>query len=609
MLPFGLTRLNHRLPRTCLYWILAWLFGIQLFAFGHTLYLLLNGPGRDSWQQIDHRVIPILGQLGGMLGVGLLVIQYRARLWAATMTGRAALKQSEAALRQSEARNRAILEAIPDLILRVNRQGDCLDFIPPSTIQNPDDFVLIHHHLSELLAPDLLQRQLAAVEQALTTGELQIYEHQVVKHGAIAHEEVRISAVNNSEVLIIVRDISQRKRTEQLLADYNRTLEQQVSDRTLALEQEIQERKRAEAAAQAASQAKSTFLANMSHELRTPLNAILGFSHLMQQDPNLLAEQQNNLGIIRRSGEYLLTLINQVLDLSKIEAGQMLLNPVVFDLPSLLQELEAMFSLPASKKGLIFNVHCDLTSATAIYADVVKLRQVLINLVGNAIKFTQQGQVTLRVTGMLAGPPVASSPLTLAFEVTDTGVGIAPHEIDRIFDAFVQASAGQQSQEGTGLGLTISRQFIELMGGSLMVISQGKVFDPSAPVPLAKLAIADCSPPMGGTSFRFQIPVILSGEEEQVRSLLPRSIQSLAAKPALAAAASSLTPEDLYSLPAVWVFQFRQAIIEGDLKKIQAALTQIQPDHLPLARVLLTLVQEYEFEYLLSLMDTFPASV
>ena len=145
-------------------------------------------------------------------------------------------------------------------------------------------------------------------------------------------------------------DITDRKQAEKLLADYNRTLEQQVSDRTLELQREIIERKRAESAAQAANQAKSTFLANMSHELRTPLNAILGFSQLMNRDSNLLSEHQEHLGIITRSGEHLLELINQVLDLSKIEAGRATINPTNFDLHRLLNDLEYMFQLQTKSK-------------------------------------------------------------------------------------------------------------------------------------------------------------------------------------------------------------------------------------------------------------------
>ena len=267
-------------------------------------------------------------------------------------------------------------------------------------------------------------------------------------------------------------DITDRKGAEKLLADYNRTLEQQVSDRTLELQREIIERKRAEDAAQAANEAKSTFLANMSHELRTPLNAILGFSQLMNRDSNLLSEQQEHLGIINRSGEHLLALINQVLDLSKIEAGRATINPTNFDLHRLLNDLEYMFQVQVESKGLqlLFERSADVPQY--VQTDEIKLRQVLINLLGNAVKFTSEGSICVRIKS-------EGEPGTIAFEVEDTGAGIDADELKNLFAAFVQTKTGQQSQQGTGLGLTIARYFVQLMGGEMTVISavnRGTIF-------------------------------------------------------------------------------------------------------------------------------------
>jgi signal transduction histidine kinase/CheY-like chemotaxis protein/tetratricopeptide (TPR) repeat protein len=236
----------------------------------------------------------------------------------------------------------------------------------------------------------------------------------------------------------------------------------------------------------AASQAKSAFLANMSHELRSPLNAVLGFTNLMLRDPELRSETRDDLGVILSSGEHLYTLINQILDLSKIEAGRTTLNEVDFDMYALLDELESMFSLTAKQKGLQLVIDYDPVLPKHVHADAVKLRQVLINLINNALKFTSEGGVTLQV-GVRSIEPAC----VLAFAVTDTGAGIAAEELDKLGGAFVQAAAGQQAQEGTGLGLAISSSFVRLMQGELKLRSQfgqGTTIFFDIPVQLAEAA-------------------------------------------------------------------------------------------------------------------------
>ncbi len=247
-----------------------------------------------------------------------------------------------------------------------------------------------------------------------------------------------------------------------------RTIEARRRELEIIVDERTGELKQAKEAAEAANQAKSTFLANMNHELRSPLNTILGFARLTTRAPDLPREAWKNLGIINRSGEHLLTLVNQVLDLSKIEAGRATLVETNFDLYRLLDHLEDMFQLKAEDKGLqlLFERRPDLPQY--VRTDEVKLRQVLINLLNNALKFTVKGSVAVRVE---SGEKASPSSCLLHFAVSDTGPGIPPVELDRLFEAFVQTGAGKQAEEGTGLGLSISRAFVRLMGGEMQVQS------------------------------------------------------------------------------------------------------------------------------------------
>lgn len=244
-----------------------------------------------------------------------------------------------------------------------------------------------------------------------------------------------------------------------------------ISDRKQA-EIELQQAKEA---AEAGNRAKSQFLANMSHEVRTPLNAILGFAQIMQRDASLSPEHGKYINIINHSGQYLLTLINDVLEMSKIEAGRVKLNENSFDLYRLLDSLVEILRPKATTKQLILNFERATSVPQYITCDENKLRQVLSNLVDNAIKFTAVGSVTLRVelgkVEEISNSLLPISNYQLLFTVEDTGCGIAPEEIKNLFKPFVQTRTGQQSLEGSGLGLSISRKFVNLMGGDITVSS------------------------------------------------------------------------------------------------------------------------------------------
>lgn len=267
---------------------------------------------------------------------------------------------------------------------------------------------------------------------------------------------------NIKEAIAVFQDISERKKAEKILKNYQANLEKQVKQRTQELE-------KAREKADVANQAKSSFIASMSHELRTPLNAILGFSQIMMRSPDLSKEHQESITIISKSGSYLLTLINNILDLSKIEAGKMTFNQKNFDLYSLLNEVEDLLDITAKNKSLDLIFDYPEYLPQYICTDETKLRQVLINLINNAIKFTQQGGVYLTVDAI---SKVNNQKATISFEVKDTGEGIAKEEMGKLFEAFAQTQTGKNSQEGTGLGLPISRKFINLMGGDIQVSSE-----------------------------------------------------------------------------------------------------------------------------------------
>ncbi len=344
-------------------------------------------------------------------------------------------------------------------------------------IFNNDPYILERQPKSLLCAPIVYQGKLTAIlylENNLTTGAFTADRLEVLKllssQAAIALENARLYA--NLEIV------------NQQLAESNLTLEakvtqrtQELSEKNTLLSQEIQERQKAEAAAKAASLAKSEFLANMSHELRTPLNGILGYAQIFQRDKHLTEQQQDGIRIIHRCGEHLLALIEDILDLSKIEARKMELKPTELDFAEFIHSVTAICRIRASQKGTAFNCEYLSSIPKAIAADEKKLRQILINLIGNAIKFTEVGGVTFKIS--VLERKVALNNLKIRFQIEDTGIGIATDELSKIFSPFEQVGNTRRHTEGTGLGLAISHQLVEIMGGELKVestLGKGSIF-------------------------------------------------------------------------------------------------------------------------------------
>jgi PAS domain S-box-containing protein len=381
-------------------------------------------------------------------------------------------QQIEAALKQSQERFHSLIEVLSDWVWEVDvnaiytyaspKVADILGY-QPEAVLGKSCFDLMPLEEAERIAP--IFRAIVAARQPFR------YLENIALHKAghfVVLESSGVPIFDDAGELQgyrgLDRDITARKQSESIS-------------------------QRAREAAEAANQVKSNFLANISHELRSPLNAVLGFSQLLTLSHSLSPAHQEYVNIISRSGDYLLNLINNILDLSKIEADCVTLEPSNFDLYRLLDDLKEMFCLQSSEKHLELKFDYGGEVPQCVRADELKVRQVLINLLSNAMKFTQQGSVTLRVEAIRAIPQAHTSadtslttPVTtqvLRFEVEDTGIGIALESLDEIFNAFVQTSAGRDLGEGTGLGLSISRAYVQLMGGNLTVYShlgQGSKF-------------------------------------------------------------------------------------------------------------------------------------
>lgn len=367
------------------------------------------------------------------------------------------IQQRTADLAESETRKQEILNAIPDLLLRLKQDGTCLDCMLPA-IPDKEAFVPIKHNISEVLSPSVLTEQLVAFNQAIATGKVQIYEHKIQKYGEWVYEEVRVSPCGEDEVLVLVRNISDRKQAEEAL--------QLSNEKLIATNAELERLTRL----------KDEFLATMSHELRTPLNAILGISEglLEQVFGELNQKQQKSLTTIQKSGQHLLELINDILDVAKIESGMFTLDITLVSVRYLCESSLSFVNYQAAQKNIQLNLVIDPSVPTAIRIDERRMRQMLINLLSNAVKFTpKNGKVALEVKSVKLEHSEENPKNELYFSVSDTGIGISLEDINRLFQPFIQIDSSLSRQyAGTGLGLNLVKKLAELHGGQVSVKSK-----------------------------------------------------------------------------------------------------------------------------------------
>lgn len=393
------------------------------------------------------------------------------------------IQERTADLEESETRKQEILNAIPDLLLRLRQDGTCLDYMLP-IVPDKEAFIPIKKNISEALSPTVLAEQLAVFKKAIITGEVQIYEHKLQKYGEWVYEEVRVSPCGEDEVLVLVRNISDRKRAEEAL--------QLSNEKLIATNKELER----------VTRLKDEFLAAMSHELRTPLNAILGISEGLLEEifGELNQRQQGSLKTIQKSGQHLLELINDILDAAKIEAGMFSLDLTSVSVRYLCESSLSFVKHLATQKNIQLNliIHDDVP--TAIVVDERRMRQLLINLLSNAVKFTpKNGTVNLeaKLANVAIGLSEANSEENfksdfksdlkpeLRFSVSDTGIGISMEDINKLFQPFVQINSSLSRQyAGTGLGLNLVKKLAELHGGNVNVsskIGEGSCFTVNFP--------------------------------------------------------------------------------------------------------------------------------
>lgn len=341
----------------------------------------------------------------------------------------------------------------------------------------------------------------------------------------------------------------------------------------VAVKEDITERKKAQEAliaakleAENANKVKSTFIANMSHEIRTPLNAILGFSKLLINDPQINGEQMNKLNIIKQNGEHLLNIINEILEISKIEAGKVSINLNSFDFHKFIYDLNNTFYLRANEKriNLKFVVKHDVPRF--IITDEIKLRQILINLIGNALKFTDKGEIVITIA-----INTVNKKSFLHFSVKDTGIGIRKEDLHKIFENFVQVTSGNYPEGGTGLGLSITKEFINKLGGNIVVESTLGV----------------------GSDFSFYIEFKMPRDERSSKNHLNTT------KVNIGNLNTTKDLQRLINLPQNTSNILKSALLDGDIEEIDKIISTISKDD---AIIIKKLVEKFQYDKLLEML-------
>ncbi|MGM0586976.1 MAG: two-component regulator propeller domain-containing protein [Bacteroidota bacterium] len=469
-----------------------------------------DGLWNEVGDQITLTIIPPFWQttwfylLLSMAGIGMIwgIVYWRARQDRRIQRMlRDKVRDRTRELEESEEQFRLISENAADLISVIDEDGEFI-YVSPSHKKllgySKED--LIGRDVKELIHPEDLEKVIGDYKQLLKgAGQIQFHEYRMIrKDGATSMFQTAGSLIKHKEdgksrLVLISHDVTHRKLTEYEL-------------------------KRARDEAEKANRSKSAFLAGISHELRTPLNAILGYSQILKRDRMLTDRQKNYVDTMYRSGNHLLSMINDVLDISKIEAGRMEQHNDPFDLRELLEDIRKLFTLQCKEKDLEFYFELDERLPNYVYADASKLRQVLINLIGNAVKFTDNGHILLRASTELISEQKVRNGVKettdlskmdikdyhrITFAVKDTGKGISKDQLEDIFEPFQQVDSNLQ--EGTGLGLAISSRIIDMLGGTMDVDSQ-----------------------LGsGSTFTFDLPVVELSRPEEVEHQSPGRIKKL----------------------------------------------------------------------------------